>query len=435
MGERGLRTVLIVTYYWPPAGGPGVQRVVRFARYLPRFGWRPVILTVSDGDYPARDDSLATGIPAEVEVIRTPILEPYSVYRRLTGRSGDEQIPTYVLSRRQNEGVGDRVARWVRGNLFVPDARIGWIPWAVRAGRRRIAEGDIDLIFSTSPPHSLQLSARRLARRSRLPWVADFRDPWTEAFWTDDVTQLPAVRRMEAAMERRVLSESDAVVTVSQGLADRFDARMPNRYAVAQNGCEPLDDPAEPCERFRVLFIGHLSKHQPPDTVLAAAAGLSETVRKDLELCFVGRIFDGHRESFERHRDRLDIRVHPYMPHAELMRFARSASVLLRPVAQTSYAADNVGAKTSEYLSLRKPILTLGVTGSFSEMLLTETGSGELFDYGDVAGIRDFLVRWHGRWKDSGVPVLDNLAALRPYTTEHHVGLLAGLFDDLAAGS
>ena len=408
-----------------------MQRVLRFVRYLVRMNWQPIIMTVQDGDYPAVDESLVEQIPPECVVYRTPVAEPYQLYRRFTGKKKDEKLPTYILSKKKNEGITDRVARWVRGNIFVPDARIGWIPYGVSHGKRIIAEQQPDLIFATSPPHSLQLIAKRLAAYSDLPWVADFRDPWTEAFWADDVGKTALVRKLDAYLEKSVLRTCNAATTVSTGIAEMFSTKVPNHYAVVQNGCEPVEPVLEKQDVFRLLFIGHLSKHQNPETLFAAAAGLPEAVRKDLEFCFVGRIFEGFADIFERYQQQLRIDIRGYMDHRALMDFAQSASVLLRPIARTSYAATSVGAKTSEYLSLRRPILTLGEKNSFSETMLSETRSGELFAYDDVAGIADFMERQHRLWREKGFLMLDNLDALEPYTTRYNVEKLVELFERL----
>ena len=157
-----MKKVLIITYYWPPAGGPGVQRVLKFAKYLPKFGWQPVILTVEGGDYPAIDESLVNSIDKGCKVYKTKTFEPFKLFKLLTGKKKDHKIDTYILTKKQS-GIMAKLSKWIRANLFVPDARVGWYPNAVKKGLEIIEEERIDMIFSSSPPHSLQFNSKKIA--------------------------------------------------------------------------------------------------------------------------------------------------------------------------------------------------------------------------------------------------------------------------------
>jgi len=425
-----MKNVLIITYYWPPAGGPGVQRVLKFTKLLPKFGWRPIILTVEDGDYPAKDESLVAKIPENCRVYRSSILEPYSLYRRLTGKGKDEKLPTFVLNENHSAGFKNKLATWARANVFIPDARIGWIPSGVKEGKRIIREENVDLIFASSPPHTVQLIAKRLSGSTGVPWVADFRDPWTEAFWSANLKKNPLSDTLDKRMERSVLSKADAVVTVSEGVKEMLGNKADNRYEVIQNGFEPIELNQDKLKDFRILFIGSLSNYQNPESLFKAVETLSRDIREQVTIQFVGRIFNGFDTIFEQY-NHLNIEQLPYMPHRELMQFAQQAAVLFRPVAQSSYADKNVGAKTYDYLALRKPILTLGVKPSVSETMLRETGSGELFLYEDVSGISSFVLRCFEQWKQDGTTLLDNQNQLNSYSTEFQVERLAELFNEI----
>lgn len=184
-----MRRVLVVAYYFPPSGGPGVQRVLKMVRYLPQFGWESVVLTVRDGTYPARDESLLAEVPPQVHIERTPIVEPYALYRRITGTK--QPIDIAVLTDRRTAGWKQRLAEWIRATFFIPDARIGWLPSAVRAGRSLIERLGISMLYTSSPPYTCALIGRALKRRSALPWVMELRDPWTEFLTTPKRWWLP----------------------------------------------------------------------------------------------------------------------------------------------------------------------------------------------------------------------------------------------------
>ncbi|MCK4715587.1 MAG: glycosyltransferase, partial [Candidatus Marinimicrobia bacterium] len=222
-----MKKVLIITYYWPPAGGPGVQRVLKFAKYLPEFGWQPIILTVKNGEYPAIDNSLQKEIPANCKVYNTFSIEPNFVYKKFTGMGSDEKIPTAVLAA-ENTNWKKRLANWIRLNLFIPDAKIGWIPFAVRKGKKIIKAEKPDIIFSSSPPPTVHLIARKLAKWSGIKWVADFRDPWTDIYHYNDVKRSAWSLNRDKDKEKEIVTSADEIITVSQNVAELLNEKIPN---------------------------------------------------------------------------------------------------------------------------------------------------------------------------------------------------------------
>ena len=178
-----MKKVLIITYYWPPSGGPSVQRVLKFAKYLPIFGWEPIILTLVNQEFPEIDLSLKSDLKTELKVYRTKTIEPFSLYKKFLKKEKLEKIPTFVLNDSESKSKKEKFANWVRTNIFIPDARMGWYPFGVRKGIEIVKKEKIDLIFSSSPPHSLQLIAKTISKKTHSKWVADFRDPWINAFW------------------------------------------------------------------------------------------------------------------------------------------------------------------------------------------------------------------------------------------------------------
>ncbi|MEN9828425.1 MAG: hypothetical protein RJA11_1041, partial [Bacteroidota bacterium] len=176
-----MKNVLIIAYYFPPSGGPGVQRVLKHIQYLRDFGWNPIVLTVSNGDFPARDESLLSKIPADIIVERTHIYEPYDAYRMLMGQKKGVPIDVNVIKNdHQRRSIKERIAEAIRATLFIPDARIGWLPTAIPKAMELIEKHSISAIYNSSPPYTTSLIARQLKRKTGLHWVAGFRDPWTE---------------------------------------------------------------------------------------------------------------------------------------------------------------------------------------------------------------------------------------------------------------
>jgi glycosyltransferase involved in cell wall biosynthesis len=208
--------------------------VLKFAKYLPHFGWQPVILTVQNGNYPVIDPSLAQDIPADCHVYRSKSFEPFGIYKKFTGRKSDERIPDYVFDAKNN--FKDIISRWVRINLFIPDSRMGWIPSAVKEGLKIIKNEHIDLIFTSSPPHTVQVIANRLAKKSGIKWIADFRDPWTDVLTYEGHRRNVLAASIDRRLEKSVLRHADAITCVNQHYIDTFRQQVDNYYFKITNG-------------------------------------------------------------------------------------------------------------------------------------------------------------------------------------------------------
>ena len=244
-----MKRVLIISYYWPPTGGSGVQRWVKFAKYLPSEGWQPVIYTPENPEQLAVDASLEAEVPAEAEVIRRRILEPYGIYKKLLRRSGHSKEAVEVNPvNAQNKSFVQKVAMWVRGNFFRPDPRCLWITPSVKFLKKYLEEHPVDLIVSTGPPQSMHLIGRRLSLETGVPWIADFRDPWTKIFYFKHLSMTGATKRWHHKMEKKVLDDATAVVAVSPLVQQEFQAMTLTPVELITNGYDECDFPAGKCE-------------------------------------------------------------------------------------------------------------------------------------------------------------------------------------------
>jgi len=237
-----MKKVLIVTYYWPPAGGAGVQRVLKFAKYLPQFGWQPIILTVENPDCPVIDDSLLNDIPPECKVYKTKAIEPFELYKKITGKNKSDKIPSDVLANSKNLTFAEKIARWIRINLFIPDAKIGWKYYAIKKAKRIIEQEKIDIIFSTSPPQTVALIAKKIAKISKLKWVADFRDPWMEIVYYQNLNRNNITKYIDGKLEKGVLKKADVLLTISADIVDLFRSKVDKKdYSIIPNGFDETD--------------------------------------------------------------------------------------------------------------------------------------------------------------------------------------------------
>jgi len=423
-----MRKVLILTYYWPPSGGPAVQRITRYARYLHLHGWQPLILTSDAPDSPAIDKSLLGD--QDVTVYRSRIFEPFSIYRRLTGRGKSVRLSTNVLLNEKPAGFKEKLARWVRANLFIPDARVGSVPCFYRRALSIVKAEQPDLILCTSPPHSLQLVAKRISKKCNIPYIADLRDPWSEAYWLETLPRTRMAKSLDLALEKSILKAADAVITVSPGLERIFRDKVPNRYEVLFNGFDSLEREPFSYHSFVILFIGELSPIQDPTTLLQAINRFKDNDIKHIELHFIGRTFPALQQILENF-PRVQVVSRPYMPFKELLGYSKIASVLFKPFTRTSYSHAIIQSKTFDYMAMRKPILALDTPDSISMQVIEGTLSGRVIHPDDTDAVHQYLNELFGKWQKEKCLLLEDHPGLNIYRASKNVESLARIFDDV----
>ena len=423
-----MKKVLIITYYWPPAGGPAVQRIVKFAKTLPLFGWQPLILTVQDPSSPSADSSLLADIPSSCNVYKTGTFEPFNLYRRLTGRKSGSRLPKDIIIKKADEKLSELLARMIRANVFIPDARVGWIPQMVKQGMKIIHDEKPDLIFSSSPPHSLQIGARRIARKSGLPWIADFRDPWIGALWEQEIERFAPTRSMNQWFEKRVLRDATAITTVSDEVASYLNHRVKNTYRTIFSGFEDRPYVAQPKDKFRIFYLGNMSRYQSPASFLKAVRGLPEEMRTMIEWSVIGRVNEAHSSQITAD-GQIPFTTRDFLPLKEMMKMGERASLLLLINPPADYDSGLISAKIFDYLALDRPILAIGKKGGTLDQLLQETGTGKLFAEDEVLLMKAFLHDQLRKWQTDPQIVANKTQALDTYRLTTNVEQLARLFE------
>ena len=405
------KRVLIITYYWPPTAGSGVQRWLKMSKYLPQYGWQPVIYTPENPEAGMTDESLLRDIAPEAEVIKRPILEPYAVFNALTGNKGKNSGKASAGSGAVNpiNAVGHksplmRLSLWLRANVFVPDPRFLWIRPSVRFLKQYLREHPVDAIVSTGPPHSMHLIARALHRSMGIPWTADFRDPWTRIFYFKHLPLTRRSRKRYAAMELSVLREADHVVAVTDNMVrDFLDEFGPGqqdkgKFHVIENGYDEADftgiTAAELPAGFNLVHTGLFSAEGNPHRLWKVLAELCRDLPgfgRDLHLTFAGKtdpeILAAVREAGL--GDCLTDRG--YIPHHEANRLQKAADLLLLPLREEPEAAGILTGKYFEYLAAGRPIAAFGPHGSVLERSLTATRTGRIFDWEEEAPLKEYL--------------------------------------------
>lgn len=430
--ERSPR-LLVVAYYFPPSGGAGVQRVLKWVKYLPEAGIEPIVLTVRDGAYPQYDPSLQEDVPPGVQVVRARAFDPLRIYARLIGQSREAAVARYTDDVGKGEGLAERVARWVRANVFIPDGRVGWVPFAaVRAQR---LEDGFDVILTSGPPHSAHLVGRMLSRPD-IPWIADFRDPWTDIHYLDNLPRGRAARAIDRRLERTVLRSADLVTTVSPSWASLLGSRRGRPVEVIHNGFDPADfaapEPEAESGRFVVAHVGSLYGSRNPVAFWEAVARLkSRGEAPHLRVRVVGRTGEEVREAAHSHG--IDVEWIDYVPHAEAIDQMRRASLLLLSTEPHRHEAGHLTGKVYEYLASGTPVLALGAPGGDAEDLLRKTGGGALFARDDADGIARYLRAAYQEWVQSDGLTGARAEAIAPYSRREQAHQLARLVHGLLA--
>ncbi len=402
-----MKKVLIITYYWPPAGGPGVQRALKFVKYLPQFGWEPIVLTVEDPDSPVDDKSLLGDIPKGTKIYKTKSLEPFELYKKFTGKNQDSKIPNDVLLSKSNS-LKEKIANWIRLNLFIPDAKIGWKHFAVKKGIEIIEKEKIDIVFTTSPPQTVALIGHALAKRTEVKWIADFRDPWMEIVYYQNVKRNPISVNIDSKLERKVLSNANGIVTISNDMIRLFKEKAKlQKFYLTPNGFDETDfanSKKEKNENFTIAYTGSISKDRVPYVLFSALNKLiNEDGIKNLSLTFAGRYCKEFTTEIKRNNLSQFANLNGFVPHNESTKILQNADALLLVVDNVKDNKGFLTGKLFEYMGSKKPIFAIGPVGGDANEFLKSSNSGTMVGYKDSDGAYLLLKEMYENWNNNNL--------------------------------
>ena len=394
-----MKRVLIITYYWPPSGGSGVQRWLKMSKYLPENDWQPVIYTAEDAEYPVEDQSLEQDVAPEAEVIRRPIVEPYSFYKRFLGMKKGEKIKAgFINENARKSGWKENLSVWLRGNFFIPDARRWWIKPSVRYLKKYLMAHPVDAIISTGPPHSMHLIAKALHKKLNIPWVADFRDPWTDIDFYKDLKLTRCADRKHHRLERQVLTEATKVVTIGWDCAKGLENHGAKDVAVITNGYDidkPIDEREHETSTFTMSHIGIVGANRNPETFWQVISDIVETHGRTslpLRIRLIGQVDNSVLESIKCHNVEKYVEIIPYMPHNQVITEQQKSDVLLLFVNNTPNAKGILTGKIFEYMASGRPILCIGPEDGDSARVLNETQTGVTVDFNDKEKMKSVIL-------------------------------------------
>jgi len=428
-----MKKVLIITYYWIPSGGAGVQRWVKFAKYLRQYGWEPIIYTPQNPEYPTIDHSFEKDIPADITVLKTPIWEPYNVYRNLTGKK-NQAINAGFISENKKQGWKDKLSIWIRGNFLIPDPRSFWIKPSVGFLSDYLKENPVDAIITTGPPHSMHLIGMGLKKNfPSLPWVADFRDPWTNIDFYKDLNLTWLADKIHHKLEREVLQKADTVLVVSRGMEEEFALMKPKKLRVITNGYDESDVQVGTLTldgRFSISHIGTLNAARNPRIVWKVLSEICvENVdfKKDLQIQLVGKVDFSVLEDIQSYGLQEQLLKIDYLSHSEAIAKQNSSQVLMLLINQSGNAKGILTGKFFEYLAAKRPILAVGPTDGDAAVVLNETGAGVIVDFADEQETKTAILNYYNQYKKGTLSVQSE--SVERFSRRSLTGELAGLLD------
>ncbi len=428
------RRVLIVTYYWPPSGGSGVQRWLKFCKYLAPMGWDLTVLTPENPSFALRDESLVRDVPTAVEVLKLPIWEPYQLYLKVGAFFGVKASqPTDFVSTGRTSFFAAASA-WVRGNFFIPDARVFWVRPAAQFIQSWMKPGEEPIIITTGPPHSIHLVGLRIKKQNpAVKWVADFRDPWSEWDLLDTFTLTRWARARHRYFERQVLTRADRVMTIAPFHQQRLAQLGGRPVDVITNGFDPDDFTSITRKRtakFTIRHVGMVDELRDPRPFMAALRQLAleqPEFGNHVAVEFIGNVNSNFQQEVERDATLKALTTFTRaIPHQQLLQTYGETDVQLLVLAHTALAPGNLPGKFFEYLASGNPILAVGPVQGDARDVLVATGAGKIFERSDRAGITAALWFYYQQWKSGAAPPSNPaLAYARPQLAKQLSDLLA----------
>ena len=395
-----MKKVLVITYYWPPSGGAGVQRWLKFVKYLPNYNYKPIVYTVENGEYPVIDDSLKKDVSNQTKILKTKIWEPYSLYKIFTVRKKKEKINSSFLTQKKGIKFLENISIWIRGNLFIPDARKFWIKPSIKYLSNYLIDHHVDVIISSGPPHSTHLIAMELQKRFKISWLADFRDPWTNIDFYKDLRLSKWADNKHKFLESAVINNADMVLTVGNQLKKELTDIGANKIRIVENGYDPEDfiinSSIELDNNFTIAHIGTFSpsrNHKILWKVLKKICRENELFNNKLRLKLIGNIDFSVIQSIRNYGLESYIQKMGYISHEDVIKEQMKSRVLLLMINNTPNSKGIITGKVFEYMATKRPILVIGPEDGDLANIINQTKSGIVCGFDNERKLEEFVLR------------------------------------------
>lgn len=396
------KKVLIITYYWPPAGGPGVQRWLKFVKYLPEFNIEPIVFIPENPNYPLVDESLAAEVSGDIRIIKYPISEPYKL-AGLFSKKSSKTISKGIISESKKQTNIEKLLLFIRGNFFIPDARVGWVNPSVGFLSSFIEAENIETIITTGPPHSLHLIGLQLKEKFGLRWLADFRDPWTTIGYHKQLRLLNASKEKHKALEDQVLNAADQIIVTSFATKNQFAQITDKPIEVITNGYDNQGAvKVELDKKFTLAHIGSLLSKRNPVLFWKVLSDLileDDGFEKDFQLNFIGAVSEDILETLSKYGLSKYVNNVGYVSHKEAIVFQKKSQILLLIEVNSEDTKCIIPGKLFEYMVSGRPIIAIGPKDSDVEKMVTETNAGNYFYHDDYDSLKRIILEHYNAFQ------------------------------------
>lgn len=396
-----MKRILIITYYWPPAGGPGVQRWLKFVKYLRDYGIQPIVYFPKNPNYPIIDETLLAQVPEGIITYSHSITEP-SRWAGLLSKKKTQQISSGIIPEDRPSFL-DKTLLWIRGNFFIPDARKFWIKPSVRFLRSVIEKERVEKIITTGPPHSVHLIGLELKKKHDLTWLADFRDPWTSIGYHDKLKLSKRAMRRHKKLESEVLNTADKIIVTSKTTKNEFHQLTTKPISVITNGYDFENNKSYTLDKeFTLSHIGSLLSGRNPENLWKALSELvveHDAFSSHLQLKLIGEVSKEVLESIYKHDLERYLTVIPYVPHVEAIVLQQQSQILLLMEIDSDVTKGIVPGKLFEYMAAKRPILAIGPENWEAGHLIKDANAGVVFTYNVVSALKEVLLGWFDEYQ------------------------------------
>ncbi|EJG02939.1 glycosyltransferase family 4 protein [Flavobacterium sp. F52] len=389
------KKLLIITYYFPPAGGPGVQRWLKFVKYLPEFDVQPIVYVPENPTYPIVDKGLVSEISDKVIVLKNKIWEPYQL-ASVFSKNKTKKISSGIFPQKKKQTFLDKTFLWVRGNLFIPDARVFWVKPSVSYLEKYIKENNIDTIVTSGPPHSLHLIGLELQQKLKVKWFADFRDPWTTIGYHKALRLSSYAEKKHKNLEHKVLNAADEIIVTSKTTKSEFEAITNKPITVITNGYDVETVEKQTLDtKFTLAHIGSFLSDRNPPFLWEVLVELLQEVpefKTHLEIKLIGAVSQEVLDAIQEHQLNDYLNLVGYVSHKEAVAHQRKSQVLLLIEINSEDTKSIIPGKLFEYMVSNRPIIAIGPQGSDFADIVTQTNTGVFFDYSEKAKLKSVIL-------------------------------------------
>jgi len=427
-----MKKVLIITYYWPPAGGPGVQRWLKFVKYLPGYGVEPVVYIPENPTYPLIDEGLLSEVSEGTTIIKHKIVEPYA-WASAFSKGSTKKISSGIIPAQKKQSLLQKAMLWVRGNLFIPDARVFWVKPSVAYLSAYIAQHNIETVITTGPPHSLHLIGLGLKKQIGVNWIADFRDPWTTIGYHKQLKLSASAAKKHKDLESEVLNTADTILVTSPTTKKEFEALTTKPITVITNGYDVEKVTKQPLDgKFTLAHIGSFLSERNPKILWQALAELiaeNANFKTDFQLKLIGAVSREVLDAIDANGLSEYVNNLGYASHDQAIAAQRKSQVLLLVEIDSEETKCIIPGKLFEYMVSERPIIAIGPQGADFSGIIQSTNTGVFVTYSDKDRLKQSIINYYNQYREGGLK--SHPVGLQQYSRKELTGQLAALLKSL----